>query len=312
MYGQMRTLVDLLKAFNKKKPIIDAEEGMARVRDVLDRNVRYGDTSAFMAFRTLWCLISRYGRDDGKVDLDKLEKDLYDFHKGNQWMMEENIEDVMYKYSVSKMVKYIQFLNDFRRYKTYDEIERDLRSIPVSSCSSNGEDYYFSFCYFPMHVFTNVIYREWKNIAPEGRLDNERLEDVLMGRYQKALAKYGIQELIRRSYGDVGCHPNIKGPRVYDVEVPVYGPYFRINGKQIEQGCSDFRRYPFGNQEFEMRFASTLLDRDENYIHTGEGRWNEYYIPRQDDTLPVYSKMKGKLHFDSEEEKKAFIRKHRG
>ncbi len=311
MYGQMRTLVDLLKVFNKQKPIIDAEEGMARVKDVLDRNVRYGDEFAFMAFRTIWCLISRYKRNEGKVDLDKLERDLYDFHKGNQWMVEGTIEDVMYKYSVNKMVKYIQFLNDFRRYKTYDEIENDLRSIPVSHCSSNDENYYFSFCYFPMHVFRNVISREWKNIAPEDRLDNDLLEEVLMVRYQKTLAKYGIQELIRRSYGDVGCHPDIKGPRVYDVETPVYGPYFRINGKQIEKGCSDFRRCPFGNQEFEMRFASALLDRDENYIHTGEGRWDEYYIPRQDDTLPVYSKVEGKLYFDSEEEKKAFIRKHR-
>ncbi len=148
-------------------------------------------------------------------------------------------------------------------------------------------------------------------MAPGGRLDNDRLEEILMGRYRKALAKYGIQELIRRSYGDMGCHPDLKGPRVYDVEEPVYGPYFRINGKQIEKVCSDFGIFPFGSQEFEMRFASALLDRDENYIHITEDGWNEYYIPRHDDTLPVYSRRRGKLRFESEEEKKAFVRKYR-
>lgn len=311
MYGQMRTLVDLLKAFNRQKPITDVQEGMSLIEDVLNRNIRFGDDFAFTAFRTIWCLLGRYREHNGTVDLDRLERDLYDFHKGSQWMVEGTLEDVMYKYSANKMVKYIQFLNDFRRYKSYDEIRKDLESIPVNHCGSNDENYYFSFCYFPLHVFQNVICREWKNMAPSGRLDNDRLEEILMGRYRKALAKYGIQELIRRSYGDMGCHPDLKGSRVYDVEEPVYGPYFRINGKQIEKGCSDFRRYPFGSQEFEMRFASALLDRDENYIHITEDGWNEYYIPRHDDTLPVYSRRRGKLRFESEEEKKAFVRKYR-
>ncbi len=311
MYGQMRTLVDMLKAINKAKPIIDARDAMAEVHGVLERNVRYGDEFAFMAWRTIRCVLGKYDHDGCPIDFEKLEKDMYDFHKGNGLLVEDTLQDVMYRYSACKMVKYIQFLNEFRRYKWYVEISNDLTSIPFSHCSSNEPNYYFSFGQFPLYVLQSILRDEWKNIAPNGILDNESLEDIMMGRYQKALAEYGICELIRRSYGDVGCHPDIQGPKIYDVDEPIYGPYFRIDGKHIEKGCSDFRRYPFNSQEFEMQFASELLDKDENYIHVGEGRWNEYYIPRQDMTLPVYSRIKGKLHFDTEEEKLTFIEQQR-
>ena len=307
MYGQMRTLVDMLKAINKAKPIIDARDAMAEVHGVLERNVRYSDEFAFMAWRTIRCVLGKYDHDGCPIDFEKLEKDMYDFHKGNGHLVEDTLQDVMYRYSACKMVKYIQFLNEFRRYKSYDEISNDLTSIPFSHCSSNEPNYYFSFGQFPLYVLQSILRDEWKNIAPHGILDNDSLEEIMMGRYQKALAEYGICELIRRSYGDVGCHPDIQGPKIYDVDEPVYGPYFRIDGKLLEKGCSDFRRFPFNSQEFEMQFASGLLDKDENYIHVGEGRWNEYYIPRQDTTLPVYSRIKGKLHFDTEEEKLTFI-----
>ena len=304
MYGQMRTLVDMLKVINKEKPIIDARDAMEEVRGVLDRNVRYGDEFAFMAWRTIRGVLYKYDYDGSPIDYEKLEKDMYDFHKGNGLLVEDTLQDVMYRYSACKMVKYIQFLNEFRRYKSYDEISNDLTSITFSHCSSNEPNYYFSFGQSPLYIFRYILQSEWKNIAPNGILDNESLENIMMGRYQNALAEYGICELIRRSYGDVGCDPDIQGPKIYDVDEPIYGPYFRIDGKHIEKGCGDF---PFNSQEFEMQFASELLDKDENYIHVGEGRWNEYYIPRQDMTLPVYSRIKGKLHFDTEEEKLTFI-----
>ncbi len=311
MYGQMRTLVDMLKAINKQKPIFDARDAMNEVYSVLERNVRGGDEFAFMAWRTIRCVLNKYDQDGSPIDLEKLEKDMYDFHKGNGLLVEDTLQNVMYRYSACKMVKYIQFLNEFRRYKSYDEISNDLRSIPFSHCSSNVPNYYFSFGQFPLHVLQSILRDRWESIAPNGILDNDRLEEVLMERYQKALAKYGLQELIRRSYGDVGCHPDIKGPKIYDVDEPIYGPVFRIDGKEIEKGCSDFHRYPFNSQEFEMQFASKLLNKDENYIHVGEDRWSEYYIPRKDTTLPVYSPIKGKLHFDTEEEKLTFIEQHR-
>ena len=86
--------------------------------------------------------------------------------------------------------------------------------------------------------------------------------------------------------------------------------YITTENRRTDLFLWGFRRHPFSSQEFEMRFASELLDKDENYIHVGESRWDEYYIPRRDTTLPVYFRIKEKLHFDTEEEKQAFIRQH--
>ena len=310
MYGQMRTFVDLLKVLNRDKPIVDVDEAMRGIRSILERNVSGGDDVAFMAFRTIWCIMSKNKGKGLPVDLDKLEKAMYDFHKGRGCLVEKTVEMVMYKYSVTKMFKYIRLLNDFRRYKSYDEIKEDLESIPVDHCGSNDPDYYFSFGRIPLIVLQNILYNEWKNISPNGRLDTDRLEEILMGRFQKALAKYGIGELIRRSYGDVGCHPSIQGPN-FNSDEPVYGPFFYVGGGQIEKGCSDFRKYPYSSQEFEMGFVSGLLEKDPNYIHIKEDNGDEYYLPCQDFTLPVYSRIDGKLHFDTDDEKLEFIVEHR-
>ena len=47
--------------------------------------------------------------------------------------------------------KYIEF----RRYSNYEAIREDLRSIPVSHCSSNDPQYYFSF-------YKGTIWRVWE------------------------------------------------------------------------------------------------------------------------------------------------------
>lgn len=312
MYGQMRTLVDLLKAFNAQRPIMGADDAMSRINEVLDANVRYGDETAMLAIRTLWALVSQYEQDGHPMDIDRLERDLHDYHRGNGWVVDGTMQGVMYRYIVSKLVKYIKFLNDFRRYESYQDVVDDLYSIPVNGCGSNDEWYYFSFGASTRYgSFRRIIKDEWNNMSRGGHLDNDLLEEVVMGRYQKALARYGIRELIRRSYADVGCHPDIKRPKWRNTDNQMYGPYFRVEGGNIEKGCSDFRRYPFSSEEFEMRFASAVLDRDADYVRVGQNQWDELYIPCRDYTLPVYSLHRGKLHFDTEEEKREFIDKHR-
>ena len=311
MYGQMRTLVDLLKALNDQDPIKNADDAQERLTELIERNVRYGDEYAFMAVRTIWCLMNKYQHDGKSVDFKMLEKDLYVFHKSNNWVVEESITNIFYNYSVSKLIKYIQFLNDFRRYSDYRQIEEDLPSIPVSHCSSNEEGYYYSFNHYALHDLLWILMDEWNNISRDGHLDNVALEDVVFGRYERMVKEHGIREMIQLAYGQVGCHPDLRGPisRHY-TDNPIYGPVFRVRGKEIEKGCSDFRRWPSSSESFEMKFAHTILDNDVNYKHVNEGDYNDAYIPVKDYTLPVYSRYRGKMKFESEEEKLSFIKKY--
>mgnify|MGYP003298568202 CR=1 FL=1 len=185
MYGQVRTLIDILKVLNKKEPIKDSDDARKRLTEITEHNVRYGDEFAFMAMRTILCIMSRYKQEGSKVDIAQLEKDMLSFHDGNEYLKANHIEQIFYNYSVRKMVKYIQFLNEFRRYSDYESIREDLQSIPVSHCSSNDPQYYYSFYDGTLFDVWHILLEEWDNVTKNGKLDNDLLEQVAFGRFDK-------------------------------------------------------------------------------------------------------------------------------
>lgn len=309
MNGQIHTLIDLLKELNKEEPIKDSDDARSRLTEIVERNVRYGDEIAFMAMRTIWCLMSQYEEDGTPIDLEKLERDMFSFHDKSDFFLKRNFDTIFYSYSVRKMIKYIQFLNDFRRYKNYEEIREDLRSISFSHCSENDPQYYFSFYEGTIYRVRGILFEEWDNLTIDGKLDNDLLEKIAFGRFDRMVKEHGLRETIRLAYGQVGCHPDIQAPRSLR-EGTIWGPIYRIEGKHIEKGCTDFRRWPWSNTSFEMKFAHELLDKDKNYIYV-EGFRYEVYLPVKDYTLPVYSRYGGKMHFDSDEEKIKFIEEHK-
>ena len=310
MYGQVRTLVDLLKELDKQEPIKDSDDARNRLIEITERNVRYGDEFAFMAMRTVWCIMSRYEQEGSKVDIEQLEKDMLSFHDGNQYLKENGIEQIFYNYSVRKMIKYIQFLNEFRRYSNYEAIREDLRSIPVSHCSSNDPQYYFSFYKGTIWRVWEILLDEWENVTKDGILDNELLEQIAFGRFDNMVKEHGLKETIRLAYGDVGCHPDIQAP-MRRREGTVWGPVYRIDGKHIEKGCSDFRRWPWTNTSFEMKFAHEILEKDRNYMFADSDWRGGLYLPVSDYTLPVYTRYGGRMDFESQEEKIKFIEEHK-
>lgn len=309
MHGQIRTLIDVLKALNEEDPIKDCNDAQKRLTEIVERNVRYGDEFAFMAIRTLWCLTYKYEGEGSGVDIERLEREMNSFHDFSHYA-QEPITKIMYGYSVRKMVKYIQFLNEFRRYKDFESIKEDLHSIPFSHCSSNDEHYYFSF--YPGIIWRvyDILLHEQEFLFNSGTLDNELLEEAAFKRFDRVVAKYGLEETINLAYGDLGCHPDLKGP-MPSCGGSVWGPYYRIRDGIIEKGCSDFRRWPFSNTSFEMRFASQILDRDPNYLHK-QGDWHgDLFIPIEDYTLPVYYSRSGKVTFKNDSEKREFIELHK-
>lgn len=310
MYGQVRTLIDLLKALNKQESIKDCDDARERLTEIAERNVRYGDEFAFMAMRTIWCIMSRYEQEGSKIDIEQLEKDMLSFHDGNEYLKENHIEQIFYNYSVRKMVKYIQFLNEFRRYSDYESIREDLQSIPVSHCSSNDPQYYYSFYKGTIYRIWDILCEEWDSVTKNGKLDNGLLEQVAFGRFDNMVKEHGLKETIRLAYGDVGCHPDIQAPYMYNNE-RIWGPIYQIDGKHIEKGCSDFRRWPWTNTSFEMKFAREILERDKNYMCVDTDWRGSLYLPLSDYTLPVYSLQLGKMHFESQEEKIKFIEDHK-
>ena len=306
MYGQVRTLIDLLKELNNASPINSAVDAVSRLTELVERNVRYGDEFAFMALRTIWSLMARQEQSGANVDIEQLEKDMISYHKGGESVVPDTIAKIFYNYSVRKMIKYIQFLNEFRRYKSYEQIREDLSSISFSHCGENDPHYYFSFSDYTKHQIWDIFMNEWGSLSKNGTLDNDQLEQIVCGRFDQMVRAYGLRETIRLAYGDVGCHPDIQGP-VRRKDGTVWGPIYRIEGNYIEKGCSDFRQWPWSDTGFEMHFACKLLDKDKNYRFYEDSWGGGVYIPVSDHFLPVYMQHGGKLYFETQEEKEKFI-----
>jgi len=306
MYGQVRTLIDLLKALNKQEPIKSRDDARERLAKIIEGNVRYGDDYAFMALRTIWCIMSKYEDKGSKVDIEQLEKDMLSFHDRNEYLKTHDIDQILYNYSVRKMVKYIQFLNEFRRYKDYNLIRKDLRSIPVSHCSSNDPQYYYSFNEDTIDSLWHILRYEWNSVTKDGQLDNDFLEEVALGRFDNMVKAQGLKETIRLAYREMPCYPGVQFPKPRE-EGTAWGPVYRIEGNHIEKGCSDFSCWPWSDTSFEMKFARGLLERDKNYVGVKTERLGRLYLPISDYTLPVYSLQYGKVRFESQEEKIEFI-----
>jgi uncharacterized protein (DUF1810 family) len=307
VHGQMHTFIDLLKELNKRDPIKSADDAVHRLEKIMQANIRRGDEVAFTAMRTIWCLIARAeSKGVQGVDIEKLEQDMMEFHNDSECMRVESIKDILYSYSVAKMIKYIQFTNEFMRYKSYDEIQQALMSIGFSHCSENDPDYYYSFNPYTFNQLDCIMQEEWNNISDGDILNNEKLEHVFFGRFESMTKQHGLPETINLAYESY-CSENIKRPR-FQKDATVWGPIYRINGSNIEKGCSDFS---IEDESFEMRFAKRLLANHPAYEMIGNEHrsWLEdtYYVPKEDFTLPVYSEVLGKLEFASQEEKERKI-----
>ena len=262
MHGQVRTLIDLLKELNRQESITDWNKACERLTGLVSRNVRYGDPFAFMAIRTIWSLISRHDTNGDRVDLDLIGKEMFTFHDWTDLESHDQVQKILFDYSAEKLIKYIQFLNEFRRYTNYPDLRNDLGTIHFSHCSKNDPDYYFSFYGPLLDRIKGILSAEWEDLTENGVLSNKLLEDVVYIRHG-------------RMVNGTGCHP--------DLQVP-------------------------DDMSFEMRFAKSVLDHDDNYSKIRNDRGGTLYIPVSDHSLPVYDSVRGKLQFDSLEEKENFIR----
>lgn len=297
MYGQVRTMVDILKVLNSKMVIKDADDAANRLRNIVEKNVRYGDAYAMAALRALNILIDRYTEAGKGVDIERLERDMIDIFKEEKTWETLPIVEVFYHYSAEKLVRYIKFLNDFRRYTDFKQIKDDLSSIPFSHCSSNDEGYYFSFDRNTIYVLLQSIKNSWKYVSKDGVLNNEALEQFIFGNYEELLARFGLRKTIKKAYIQSPCVRSMREPNQYK-GIPLMAPNFTIRENNIEKGCSGFQRWPGWNMDFEMKFAKEILKKDPNYKLVGD-----YFVPREDKSLPTYSLTLGKVKLKSELEK---------
>lgn len=310
-YGQTRTLVDMLIELNKKNHYNSPEQALQDLYRHLEHIRIDGDDVAFN------CSVRNFGSsmmtcfENGVLNITKLESILYhDFYT--------DIDKVYAKYVVEKSIKIIAYLNDFRRYNSYELLIKDFIAATggVNHCGSNLADYYFSFGSpsgnYVFHYLNFYLSNFWNEFSTDGILDNHKFFDFMIGRHARGIRKYGLEAVIRRNYKSDSCHTEVYFPYrggaapVY-VETKLYSDAgWHANKRIFVKSCGEGKGPNGIANLFEFERILPILDKDVKYQHIGR-----YYIPKKDYTLPVFDEWFGRILFETSEAQKLFIEKNK-
>ena len=292
VYGQTRTILDLLKVMDEEDPIMGHDDVYERVRYYIHGHVQFGgDVTEFAC-----CLLRHWDwtKDGhGRIDLAALEEALMD-KNGQRFFVKTRADEVYWRYCVAKLIHYIELLNEFRRYTDWKEIESDIRAtLPYITCGGILD--FFSVSYSMLNDTLWTINRHWDKVSDNGRLSSEKLEKLFFKDFQKMVSTFGLEPTVNRAYSYQGCHPD------WLVPTGVVGPLlFRTEDGRFDVRCGSAA--PIWADTFELRYAFELLRQNEDYVEIGS-----FYVPVRDFTLPVYHHVMGKVRFDSPDKQKSFI-----
>ena len=293
VYGQTRTFIDLLKVMNEEDPIKDQNDVFRRLMEYIDGHRRIGGETARLA---CWLIRNWVGstKSGEGLNLERLEAALTN-KAGKRYFEKTDADRVYYRYCVAKLIHYIQFLNEFRRYIDWEEVEADLRATLLKDpCAEFTDGRYLLVSDRMLRETCWTVAEHWDEVTENGRLSNEKLEKVFFKDFQEMVESIGLDRTIEEAYTYQGCHPDWLIPQ------KVVGPFLM----KSPNGTYDMRcgSSPGGGSVFEMRAAAGLLSNSKDFIHV-----KGYLVPIQDYSLPVYHTSMGKIHFATQVQKNVFI-----
>jgi hypothetical protein len=226
-YGQVRTLADIVKVLNEEHHYDNLEKLMTDFREVLEQYRRRGTISAetFDLIQSVFQENKRSLFNKRRLNIARLEKILTDKNNIN-----DKMEEVFYKRSIAKMLRIIQYLNNYQKYTAPEQILKDIQKLFNSSPSVFNDSFHY-----PLYFFEHGLRNLWDKITQNGILDNILLEKVMFGQHDEKVEKLGINKVIRIDYEDDGpCHPEVYFPR----EVGT-GPVYVKGDRTFIKSCGE-------------------------------------------------------------------------
>ncbi|MDH6392201.1 hypothetical protein M2480_003210 [Parabacteroides sp. PFB2-12] len=313
VHGQTRTLVDMLIELNKLNRYTSPGEALKDLWGHLEHLRTDGDEVAFNCSVRSINAFADQCFPNGTLDVKLLESKLnqHDFYDG--------IDAVYKDYVVEKTVTLIAYLNDFRRYTNPNQLMSDFLEATggVNACGSNKDNYYFSFSHYVDYFLKHYLTKFWDELTINGTLDNEIFYDFMIGRHSRGIKKYGLEAVIKRNFQPNSCHKEAYAPyRGGAAPVYVKSPFFTsvnlsTSNRRFIKSCGEGVGPNSVRDYFEFSLIQRLLEFDEKYVFCDNKYDYDSYIPKYDDTLPVFTCAGYRVNFDSEETKKAFLKEMR-
>lgn len=314
VYGQTRTLVDLLIELNKQHHYTSSDDALHDLGECI-RNIRpeVVDIVFDLTYRLLKETAERCA-ENGNFSAEKYLEEISQWQGRNKY---EGIKGVYQRFMTERVVTLVTYLNDFRRYNSAWELYRDLERITEdrAACDYKINDVIYDFGSphgsYVFRFLINYLSAYWDKISVKGILDNDALYDFMIGHHERRIEKRGLHDVIAKDYEtDGSCHPEVHVP-LRGIAGPVYveRKFFTDSSlskwnTHLIKSCGEGKGPNKSGDYWEFGLIQELLMEDTNYA-VAEKQW---VIPRYDDTLPVYDLFQHeRMLFETDEAKKQFI-----
>ena len=308
-YGMTRTFADIIIGLNGEKHYTSPDDAVADLGAYIRRFNECGDNIAFLAVKTIRHIL--HDNDvfkNGKLNISRLCELVFD---NNNFISEcDRAYDL---YCKEKLMNLISYLNEFRRYQRQIDIEYDLiaiereskkRIFKLSYCSPTETPVFFnmhgsSSMNYPVRFFVRAIRNLWTEITTDGVLDAEKMRKLMFSNHDESVNRIGLDETLKRDYiEDSPCHPEVFVPKIMGT-----GPiYVKKKSGHYIRSCGEGKGPNSIPDWLEFQIAKQILENDKSYKLIGN-----YYIPKYDNTLPVYGEYSGRIVFNTQAEKLRFI-----
>lgn len=305
-YGMTRTFADIILALNEDKHYSSPDAAIEDLGSYMQRFGERGDNVAFLSVRLLKCVLHDEPEifRNGVLNTDRLRELVF-----QDKYIHSKIDKAYVLYCKEKLMNLVVYLNEFRRYTKPEELRKDLFEntdvLQFSACAPIPGFYYFimsgaSAMDYPVQFFVRAVRRFWPEITTDGVLDADKMRKLMFGNHDDAVSKLGLEGTIKRDYiEDSPCHPEVFVPKALGT-APIYVKD-RETGRYI-RSCGEGKGPNSIPDWLEFQIAKQILENDKSYKLIGN-----YYIPKYDNTLPVYGEYTGRIVFNTQAEKLKFI-----
>ena len=301
-YGQVRTLADIAKLLNAKNHYSSPNDFYKDLRLHINDYMKRGTISddAFESFKLMMDKNADIWFTDGHFDTDKMFA-----HLENEVDNDATTAlDLIYeRRAYAKLGYWVMLMNEIARYTDPQTLIDDIHKVS-DQLNSDGFDRYFD--WNDQLVIPNLqssLIEYWQFMIDDGgHLDNDKLEEFMIGSHEKNVSNLGLDEVIRRYYTHDYCYTDIFHPMSNSI-----GPIYRV----LEDGnylrlCSAMGRRVFAPGKYELPVLKPVFERlcegdEPEYI-----KYYNIYLPIRDFSRPVYNR-EGKVVFSNDAEKKLYL-----
>lgn len=204
-YGQVRTLTDMVKVLNNRNGYTSLEDLMVDFGAAMHKYSERGTVSQD-ALGVLGIVLKKNAADlfvENRLNIELLDRLLIE--KDNVY---SELEAVYNERSKVKLLGIIKYLNDKKRYTSWQAVIDDLTKLFENEYNVLSDSYHY-----PFYFFKSGLQNLWDVMTINSVLDNDLLEDAMHNDHIFKVNTFGLERVLEMNYRDDGpCHPEVFFP----------------------------------------------------------------------------------------------------